>query len=76
MSPKGGKRVGAGRPRTLNEPVNVVLRIEKDLLRAAKTTAFEKGVSLSEVVRGALRRFVGDRRPRPKRSGGPRRSKT
>jgi hypothetical protein len=68
MSPKGGKRVGAGRPKTLNEPVNVVLRIEKDLLVAAKTAALQKGKSLSEVVRGFLRSFVGGRRkPRPRR---------
>ncbi len=47
MSPKGGKRVGAGRPKTLDEPVNVVLRIQKQLLVAAKTAALQKGKSLS-----------------------------
>ena len=65
----------------LSNPVNVVLRIEKELLeaatvalppntsQAAKVSAREQGVSLSHVMRASLRRFVGGRtKPRPRKS--------
>lgn len=53
----------------LSNPVNVVLRIEKELLEAAKVSARELGVSLSHVMRASLRRFVGGRtKPRPRKS--------
>ena len=53
----------------LSNPVNVVLRIEKELLEAAKVSAREQGVSLSHVMRASLRRFVGGRtKPRPRKS--------
>ena len=77
MSPRRSKTKEIGRPRMLDNPVNVVLRIEKALLDSAKEAARAEGVSLSHVMRDALRRFVtGGRRPRPKRSGRPKRSIT
>jgi hypothetical protein len=68
MSPRERKPSDVGRPRMLRNPVNVVLRIEKELLEAAKVSAREQGVSLSHVMRAALRRFVGGQRPRLRHS--------
>ena len=62
--------MGAGRPSKLTEPVNLVLRVEKAVLREAKLAALEKGKSLSEIVRLTLERLVGDRRKRSRRGKG------
>src|SRR6266480_6795318 len=36
MSPRGGKRVGAGRPKKLEKPQNLIIRAEEEVLRKPK----------------------------------------
>jgi hypothetical protein len=69
MSPRGGRRVGAGRPRLVDDPVNFTTWVDRAVLEQAKKGARTKGVSLGQVVRDALLRLAGGRRkPRPRRS--------
>jgi hypothetical protein len=69
MSPRGGKRVGSGRPKTIAHPIKTALWLDRDVLERAKIAALAEGKTISEVVRDALVRFAGGRRkPRPRRS--------
>jgi hypothetical protein len=60
----------------LVQPRNLVIRVEGDVLDRAKKVALDQGTTISEEIRKTLSRLAGDRRPRPKRSGRPRRSIT
>jgi len=69
VSPRGGKRLGAGRPKTLSNPVKAILWFEREDLERAREFARSQGKTLSELMRAAVRRLVGGRRkPRPRRS--------
>jgi uncharacterized protein YggE len=66
VSPRGGKRVGAGRPKTIKEPARVAFRVEADLLAKAQRLAKASGLSVSDVFRAALENLPeGRRKPRP-----------
>ena len=56
-SPRGGKRMGAGRPREIQHRVSLTVLVERELRDAAKTKAATEGPTLGEVVRRALSRF-------------------
>jgi hypothetical protein len=60
--------MGAGRPKTLSNPVKAVLWFEREDLERARAAARAKGKTLSELVRIAVARLAGVRRPRPRRS--------
>jgi hypothetical protein len=69
MSPRGGRRVGAGRPKTLEQPVKAAFWLDRGVLDKAKAAARAQGTTVSEVVRSAVERLAGGRRkPRPRRS--------
>ena len=70
--PKGGRRVGAGRPRIMNESRNFTVRVPLDLIEAAHAAGEAEGVGLSEVVRAALTRLVerAKRKSRKKTAAG------
>jgi hypothetical protein len=60
--------MGAGRPKTLSNPVKAILWFEREDLERAKEFARSQGKTLSELMRAAVRRLAGGRRPRPRRS--------
>jgi hypothetical protein len=69
MSPRGGRRVGAGRPRIVDDPVNFTTWVDRGVLEQAKKSARTKGVSLGQVVRDALLSLArGQRKPLPRES--------
>ena len=65
MSPKGGRRVGAGRPKTLEYPVKAAFWLDRGVFEKAKAAARAKGTTVSEVVRSAVERLAGGRRHVP-----------
>jgi hypothetical protein len=68
MSPRGGKRVGAGRPKGRSVPAMISVRVEQETLDGLKRAAATRGISLPEFVRSALSRLAGGRRKqRPRR---------
>ena len=54
----GGRREGAGRPARLVEPVDRWVRMERTDAEAAEQLAAKRGISLSELMRRALRMYV------------------
>jgi hypothetical protein len=42
--------------------MKVILTIDSDLLREARTLASEKGISVSELISGQLKKAIGHRR--------------
>ena len=71
MSSRGGKRTGAGRPREIQDRVSLTVFVEREIRDAAKTKAATEGVTLGEVVRRGLSRFVR----RTKRGAKPKRAR-
>jgi hypothetical protein len=67
VSPRGGKRVGAGRPKIIAKPVKAAFWVDREVLDRANEAARAKGTTVSQVVREALIRLAGGRRPRPRR---------
>lgn len=57
MSPRGGKRIGAGRPRELRQPVTVAFRVERRMAEAAEKIAAARGITLSELMREVVSRL-------------------
>ena len=47
-----------GRPAELKDPVNFTIRIERELVEAAREVAWLRRVTLSEIVREAFRHLV------------------
>lgn len=64
MSPSGGPRTGAGRPRKFRESRNLVIRVEEDLHALLARLAEEKDVTVSELVRPLLEVLAGGKRKR------------
>ena len=60
----GGRREGAGRPRVLKEPVDRWVRLEREDAEAAEELAKRRGISLSELIRRALRSYLGRQKRR------------
>ncbi len=58
MSRRGGKRVGAGRPKGRSVPALVSVRVEQEMLDGLHRVAKTKGISVSELVRSALARLA------------------
>ena len=54
----GGRREGAGRPQVLKEPVDRWVRLEREDAEAAEKLAEKRGISLSELMRRALRSYL------------------
>lgn len=54
MTPHGGRRPGAGRPRRLEGARSLTVVLEAPLYDALRARAEARGVSLSEEVRAAL----------------------
>lgn len=67
MSPRGGKRVGAGRPKGRKVPVPVFARVPGEVAAELQALADRQGVKLSVVVREALARLVASKPKRRKR---------
>ena len=55
----GGRREGAGRPAVFKDPVDRWFRIERRDAEAAEKYARAQGLSFSELMRKALRRYLG-----------------
>jgi hypothetical protein len=72
MSPRGGKRVGAGRPKGRSAPAIVSVRVEKGMLDGLQRVARTKGISVSERVRSAVARLVRQLKGHNRRSSAPR----
>ncbi len=58
---RGGRREGVGRPREFKDSVDRTVRFERAELEAAKRIAERRGVSFGEIVRRALRAYIGRR---------------
>lgn len=54
----GGRRKGAGRPPVLGDPVDRWIRLERTDAEAAEELAANRGISLSELMRRALRSYL------------------
>jgi hypothetical protein len=70
MSPRGGRRIGAGRPRTLENALKFAFWVDRGILEQAKKRAAEKGTNVSAFLRDALIRLAGGRRTKPRRKPG------
>jgi hypothetical protein len=69
LSPHGGKRIGAGRKKQLQDAVTFALDLERKDLEAVRAVAEREGVSAAEMIRRAISvHLAGDRRPRPRRT--------
>ena len=59
---RGGKRPGAGRPPTLNDPVRFILTIERTEIDALEAIAQERDQSIASLVRSAVKAYLRRRR--------------
>ncbi len=62
MGKRGGKRPGAGRPPTLNDPVRFIMTIERSEIDALEAIARERGQSIASLVRSAVTAYLRRRR--------------
>ena len=60
----GGRREGAGRPTFFHEPVDRRVRLERSEAEAAENFASDRGISLSELIRRALRSYLNRQKRR------------
>lgn len=58
----GGKRRGAGRPPTLEDPVRYILSLERAEIDALEAIAAEQDRSIASVVREAVSAYLHRRR--------------
>jgi hypothetical protein len=54
----GGARRGAGRPRQVQDPVRLAIDHEREDAEALRELAEERGTSVAELVRAAVRVYV------------------
>ncbi len=59
---RGGKRPGAGRPPTLNDPVRFLVTFESAEIDALEEIARERGQSIASLVRSAVTALLRRRR--------------
>jgi hypothetical protein len=59
---RGGKRPGAGRPPTLNDPVRFIMTIERTEIDALEEIARERDQSIASLVRSAVTAYLRRRR--------------
>jgi hypothetical protein len=59
---RGGKRPGAGRPPTLNDPVRFIMSIERTEIDALEEIARERDQSIASLVRSAVTAYLRRRR--------------
>ncbi len=59
---RGGKRPGAGRPSTLNDPVRFLVTIERTEIDALEAIAKEREQSIASQVRSAVTAYLRRRR--------------
>jgi hypothetical protein len=59
---RGGKRPGAGRPPTLNDPVRFLVTIERTEIDALEEIAQERDQSIASLVRSAVTAYLRRRR--------------
>jgi hypothetical protein len=55
---RGGKRPGAGRPPTLNDPVRFLVTIERTEIDALEAIAKERDQSIASLVRSAVAAYL------------------
>lgn len=63
-SGRGGWRPGAGRKPAFQNSVDRTLRFERQDLEALETMATERGVTTADLVREAVRSYLGKRTKR------------
>ena len=56
MTPHGGSRPGAGRPRKVDDPARITVDLPKSVHLALWARANDRGISLSELLREILGR--------------------
>jgi len=59
---RGGKRPGAGRPSTLNDPVRFLVTFERTEIDALEATAQARGQTIASLVRSAVTAYLRRRR--------------
>jgi hypothetical protein len=59
---RGGKRRGAGRPPTLEDPVRYILSLERTEIDALEEIAENESRSIASVVREAVAKYLWRRR--------------
>jgi hypothetical protein len=59
---RGGKRPGAGRPPTLNDPVRFLVTFERTEFDALEAIAKERDQSIASLVRSAVAAYLRRRR--------------
>jgi hypothetical protein len=59
---RGGKRPGAGRPPTLNDPVRFLMTFERAEIDALEAIAKERDQSIASLVRSAVTAYLRRRR--------------
>ena len=59
---RGGKRLGAGRPPTLKDPVRFLVTFERTEIDALEATAKERDQSIASLVRSAVAAHLRRRR--------------
>ncbi len=57
-STRGGWRPGAGRPAEFDDPVDRMFRVERRDAKEAEAVAARLGISVSELIRRALRTYL------------------
>jgi hypothetical protein len=63
-SGRGGARDGAGRPKEIQDRVDRTMRFEREDLDALDALAAERGVTAAQLVRDAVRSYLGNARRR------------
>ncbi len=59
---RGGRRPGAGRPPTLEDPVRFIMAVERAEMEALEAIARERGQSIASLVRSAITAYLRRRR--------------
>ena len=54
----GGRRPGAGRRRVFADPVDFLVRLDREDAEASKAVAEARGISVPELIRQALRTYL------------------
>lgn len=61
MQTRGGKRANAGRPRVVRDPVRLTIDFEKDDVTRLTERAEDRGISVAQLVREAVRSHLAKR---------------
>ncbi len=64
---RGGARPGSGRPKLVQDPVKLAVEFERPDVEALRALAEKRGASLADLLRRALRQYLGRAAPRSPR---------